>query len=712
MKLIRRGRPIRGGQAAALAASIKSSPVKGRWPNLVRPVGLLTLLAALLASFSASSPVSAASPTISLSQSTNTVNINVPTGGGIGTNGHTLNVTSNSITGYNLTVSASTNDTNATSLINTKDSTKLIKPITASTTNNGNDPVALANNTWGYNLASGTTTAVTDQNKSTAIWKPITPLSTPATLASSTTASGTNHDGTAADSYFITYGANVSKETNNGNTTMAASGAYITTVQYTATAQLPPAATIASVSPNEYTLGSGAKDITITGTNFSSASKTWIDAGICEIKSVTDTQIVCTINIDANAAPGKQDLYIQTQADQDGRLNDAIELKSASPYIESKDGNITVQLDKNMIPVKWTGRKWQTVTNDELANNGTNHAWYNYGSKMWANAITVSDPTAYDRTKNEDLKSGVLGYWVWIPRYEYKVMSVDGTTPKADNFDINFQTANEKTPVFNSVFANSYATHPAFDWDGTPLAGFWMGKFETTGTKDTPTVLPDASSLRNMYIGDQYTTAKSIGTEDTLDTYGGFTDDNSLSHNSHHLAKLSSHMLKNSEWGAVAYLATSKYGAEKDATTSEQMLNSGPATGGGDYIRSVVQSTTGNATGIYDMAGGAWEYVMGSYGSSSQSSTSYFKKAAVPPYVDTYTIVKNSQCSWNTCGGDALYETAGWGSDTTAFTSDSSQWFERGGYYGDGANDGIFSTASENGNRSNACSFRVALRAS
>ena len=709
----------------------------------------MLLIAAVSIPLTLPTPASAASPSISLSQSTNTVRINIPTGGGIGTNGHTLNVTSNSITGYNLTVSASTNDANATSLINTKDSTKLIKPVTASTTNNGNDPVTLANNTWGYNLASGTTTAVTDQNKSTAIWKPIAPLAKPATLASSTTASGTNHDGTAADNYFITYGANVAKETNNGNTTMAASGSYTATVQYTATATLPNPPTITKISPNTYQLGSANPNkVTITGTNLASAYQAWIDLDKdgqydetekCTIDgAITDTSLSCNVPLITTVNAGTYDIYVSTQGGQTTASNNTKYTYeyNASAKDYGTDGHVQVDYDQNMIPIYYTGNtttaQWKTISPSTARTNPDK--WYSYteSKKQWANAITVKKD-ALSKYQNQDdvivSEADVLGYWVYIPRYEYQVKSMPTDVGTEGNFNIRFKYATDQSSTAPSK-AGDYVLHPAFKWGSTDLNGFWVGKFETNGSTHAPTIKPNLYPIGYMrssgdtggYIGGYYSIAKSLGVEDKANTYG--TDSFTPTYNTHHLNKSNTHMLKNSEWGAVTYLSASDNGAGVNNVQTNDNSNSGtdgngqtsysPA-GGGNYAANVAQSTTGNQYGVYDMSGGAWEYVMGNYGTGTAVNNSNYPMTNLPraPYVDLYNgATSTSGCTWATCGGHALYETAGWGGDSSDFVNRSSPWFERGGDYDDGSSTGLFSFNDFSGSTYGNSGFRVALRAS
>ena len=96
-------------------------------------------------------------------------------------------------------------------------------------------------------------------------------------------------------------------------------------------------------------------------------------------------------------------------------------------------------------------------------------------------------------------------------------------------------------------------------------------------------------------------------------------------------------MMKNSEWGAVAYLSQSKYGkygngnymgANKEVYINNYWNNSTTMTGcssgstNANYSSTCAYtfekenngtgaSTTGMIYGVYDMSGGAFEYVMG-----------------------------------------------------------------------------------------------------
>ena len=167
--------------------------------------------------------------------------------------------------------------------------------------------------------------------------------------------------------------------------------------------------------------------------------------------------------------------------------------------------------------------------------------------------------------------------------------------------------------------------------------------------------------------------------------------------------QIDSHMMKNIEWGAVAYLKQSIYGLGITDIVENYNYES-YLTGGGtgtSYKTKTGQSTSGNITGVYDMSGGAGEYVMGNYNKQS----GYLTVSEVPAeHIDIYsgTSVAASHL------GDATGETAGWYGDYAIFVDSSSPWFLRGGYYYYGDN-GVFYFVSVTGEVSDYGGFRVVL---
>ena len=191
------------------------------------------------------------------------------------------------------------------------------------------------------------------------------------------------------------------------------------------------------------------------------------------------------------------------------------------------------------------------------------------------------------------------------------------------------------------------------------------------------------SSWRYCTIGNMYTNARAYATN------------------------LNSHMLKNSEWGAVAYLTESKYGRNGEEVTIND--NSNYITADAGISVNPEQSSTGNETGIYDLSGGAYERVAAYYnGSSSLSSGSSFASqgGTSTEYATAYTGITSST-SYKP--GDATYETSGWHSDYADFVYSNVPFFKRGGYCVNGSNAGVFSFNSSFGDVYSNYSFRMCL---
>ena len=289
-------------------------------------------------------------------------------------------------------------------------------------------------------------------------------------------------------------------------------------------------------------------------------------------------------------------MYTATAKPKPAPVKWTVRTAKTNPSELCQSGNVNssclVDLDPNMIPVKYTGTttnaQWTSVADPEAADSD----WYNYGKRQWANAITVK-PEALAKYKGYSEvvdQADILGYWVYIPRYTYEVMRRDGTDKpvKAQNFDIKFENtkAPKKRPLACKTGngkdyrtecnvsrelplmggeVSTWTTHPAFSFGKKELNGIWFGKFETTGTTSQPTVLPNESHMSGDYaasylIGCMYNTAKTIGVADN-NNVGGNTDCTVLPQNNHHLVKFSSHMVNNNDWGAATYLSASKYGA-------------------------------------------------------------------------------------------------------------------------------------------------------
>lgn len=560
-------------------------------------------------------------------------------------------------------------------------------------------------------------------------------------------------------------------------------GSYTGTTHYDVTINIPSAPNNLSILPTSHLIGSSNNTLTITANaGLASAYSVYLSADngtnkyTCDIdaSSRTDTSLSCSLPKDL-AAEAYQ-VYVITQASTDPYSAGTITYKTSASIDSTKclnadnDSACQVDIDTNMIPVKYSGTsssgKWVKA---DINKSGD---WYNYNSKKWANAVTVSS-NSLNQYKSaaagtEISSSDVLGYWVYVPRYAYEVMrrDVNDTPVTAQNFSIRFETADtaKSTPVATcSTSSNhkdyrtgcsldetykagssttTWATHPAFTWGNSELNGLWIAKFKATGSSTAITVMPDQTAASGLTVGQMFTAAHYIAVDDmAADAMGTSISD--ITSNSHNLSSAKAHMLKNSEWGAAAYLASSTYGAGVNNVASASTSSSGSyTTGGGNYAANGSQSTTGDQSGIYDMStAGSYEYVMAPYTNDSSSTKQYYflggdssRSYATAPYADIFSAstfsneqyYKNSnKCTYELCGGQALYETRtvqsetsesskiSWGDSYSDFVSSRKYWYRwlgrGGGYSGDASGEGIFSTTAHTGEATRWSTFRPVI---
>ena len=445
--------------------------------------------------------------------------------------------------------------------------------------------------------------------------------------------------------------------------------------------------------------------------------------------------------------------------------------------IDNSGANYPI-LGDALIPVVYneTSSKW--VKADTESSTST-YGWYDYTQKKWANAVLVNEEasncddgckdtiTKKSRLELQNASAGteismddILAFYVWIPRYKYKVWNINkvvGTqsyNAKTEGIDIVFESGTESTGTISCTYSfaspsstagspnetctgsnGDYYTHPAFNLGGYDLKGFWIGKYELSSetptasygggssTTLTPRILPNVISWISNNVSNFSTVIQSMQTTNNI---YGLSTDRSLA---------DSHMLTNMEWGAVAYLTNSNYGRCSGGTCTEITINncSTYITGiGADTVsassssttcttdankyngaKGVLASTTGNVYGVYDMSGGAFEYVMGNmsstadsytfYPSSSGFASSWYSNYSNQKYVNTYAYISSYSNSTTQTGynaarlGDATGEvvsstggSGGWYSDYASFPYSSSSWFTRGGYYGSSSNAGVF----------------------
>ena len=464
-------------------------------------------------------------------------------------------------------------------------------------------------------------------------------------------------------------------------------------------------------------------------------------------------------------------IWLDINEEDDSVMSQSFSLSLNGSCTDTKIEPNAPVLDDGLVPIVFdtsNGTVIKTVSS-------TDSSWYDYSRQEWANAVLVktsgTQTRAYYKANPGVVvnESDILAYYVWIPRYSYKIWSVDNDDKNGQEqtIDIVFESTDS---ISTGTQVGEYITHPAFWWDndsdgvreiGEELSGIWVGKFETTGTADSPTILPDVTSLRNQNVSTQFVTAQKLGGT----TYG-------VSSN------VDSHMMKNSEWGAAAYLSHSKYGVNREiyinnsssyytgrsggnvpgstpinktytdqsATTQYNsygyytwdgyLLNYNTNTKSSTRDLSKIASMTGNITGIYDMSGGAYEYVMGVFANSNgelwsgnsttansgftgpvgSADTSYTGTAFPDSkYYDVYkassgtTISALTACNGGVCYGHALSEVNSWYSAYAVFVSDNNPWFMRGGIYNSGSIAGMFHVGYYDGDSYHIFGFRSVL---
>ncbi|MDD4547715.1 MAG: type II secretion system protein [Bacilli bacterium] len=355
--------------------------------------------------------------------------------------------------------------------------------------------------------------------------------------------------------------------------------------------------------------------------------------------------------------------------------NECVE-KITKPFYVDKTGANRPSLNSGMIPVVWDATKWVKADIYDK--------WYDYKVQEWANVVLVNETTRNDylsaKPQTEIKEEDILAHLVWIPRYKYKLFNVDSEVSSPREIEIIFEK--KQSPKSNGNINGTYLTHPAFTF-GEELSGFWIGKFELTGTSTEPSIKPNYPSLKEQTVSAFFEISKLFNNE----TVYGLP------------ANTDAHMIKNMEWGAVTYLSHSKYGRTEEITIND---NISFLTGDGDYIINTNQSATGNIYGVYDMNGGSFEYVMGGMFDSgdvtiSVSSSGFdqvaIDSASMSKYIDKYAYgnTYNDQSAYDRRKlGDATGETRGWYSDSSHFVYSTSSWFERGGYNNGGITSGPF----------------------
>ncbi len=275
--------------------------------------------------------------------------------------------------------------------------------------------------------------------------------------------------------------------------------------------------------------------------------------------------------------------------------------------------------ETKFIPVVPNGEGEWRVVPDGTGDNSQFGEWYDYGKKHWANVVEV--PKGKYQTLSQLgtvlTKSDYIRHWSYIPRYDYKVQRRDAVdkpmSPQHNNysFEVYFMQNESRKPsptcssktdhrdyLGECYPLQPWATPPAFLQQGTLFDGIWLS--------------------------------------DVTNVHGGNNVDEM--YQAQHSSKQNEHWINSYEWGAMVYFAMSRYGV--GSFTQFKYLQSG-----------CIASSQGDCWSINVPAN---KYLLGTRANKPKPA---FNAPWLTHYDTTGSIAKfMNQCTFETCGGQALYE--------------------------------------------------------
>ncbi len=275
--------------------------------------------------------------------------------------------------------------------------------------------------------------------------------------------------------------------------------------------------------------------------------------------------------------------------------------------------------ETKFIPVVPNGEGEWRVVPDGTGDNSQFGEWYDYSKKHWANVVEV--PKGKYQTLSQLgtvlIKSDYIRHWSYIPRYDYKVQRRDAVdkpmSPQHNNysFEVDFMqnefrkpspTCSSKTDHRDYLGEchplQPWATPPAFLQQGTLFDGIWLS--------------------------------------DVTNVHGGNNVDEM--YQAQHSSKQNEHWINSYEWGAMVYFAMSRYGV--GSFTQFKYLQAG-----------CIASSQGDCWSINVPAN---KYLLGTRANKPKPA---FNAPWLTHYDTTGSIAKfMNQCTFETCGGQALYE--------------------------------------------------------
>ena len=329
--------------------------------------------------------------------------------------------------------------------------------------------------------------------------------------------------------------------------------------------------------------------------------------------------------------------------------------------------------------------------------------------------VTTTGYTVHPVFTNESSIGYANGGWnqeltgIWVAKFEAGYATSNGNSAPKKESSVNYSQ--------DTVFASSLETSTGKD--GELSARNWIdGVYGSTKTSiKYPTFQGLTYSMNYINHNDAYRISKVLTESGNI--YG-------LNNSS-----TDSHLMKNSEWGAVSYLSQSKYGLDGtnivinsvylNNTTKSVYAVTGCAsstadasavsttigalnnrTQSGVYVwtqkNGTAASSTGTIYGIYDMSGGTWERTASIVNNGNSNLTTYgsqimadLNNGGSTKYITVYphdsskdnTSISNTDANFNTANqanyvkntkiyGDGIRETSTAGTGKSSWYSDYS----------------------------------------
>ena len=351
-------------------------------------------------------------------------------------------------------------------------------------------------------------------------------------------------------------------------------------------------------------------------------------------------------------------------------LNSYID-NNGAPIYDTETGANNPVLSSGMIPVKYDTEKENWVIC-----SSTDKDWYSYSTdkKQWAN-VMLSDGKYYASGADVDTTNKTLAtagtevaeedlgsMFVWIPRYAYKITSgyhsntnggmdvkfligrTDKTIDNSTVVEYNAETTNNYTQ-----FPDGYVVHPAFEngestgyqngeWK-SEILGIWVAKFQAgikTTENDTSQKVTTVSNyyypiFKGRKFAYNYVTASqcydlSLSLDDSGNPYGLTSSANS-------------HLMKSSEWGAVAYLSISQYGYSDGSSSNEKAKNN----------LSIVNSSNVSASPVSNPNNSSWKItsITGYSAPAGKTAQNVMTYSNASDLTDSITGSNGTSYAWN-----------------------------------------------------------------